>query len=63
MYSSSSSSSDPSLVKNPLRSSAAIYMYVTESIIKFLPLFAMCVIQQVSGFDTCKAFTCVRTAL
>ena len=35
--SSSSSSSDPPLVKNPLRSSAAIYMYVTEteSMIKF----------------------------
>ena len=33
-----SSSSDPSLVKKPLRSSAAIYMYVTESMIKFLPL-------------------------
>ena len=34
---SSSSSSDPSSVKNPLRSSAAIYMYVTEteSMIKF----------------------------
>ena len=36
--SSSSSSSDPSLVKKPLRSSAAIYMYVTETMIKFLPL-------------------------
>ena len=35
---SSSSSSDPSLVKKSLRSSAAIYMYVTESMIKFLPL-------------------------
>ena len=35
--SSSSSFSDPSLVKNPLRSSAAIYIYVTEteSMIKF----------------------------
>ena len=31
-----STSSDPSLVKNPRRSSA-IYMYVTESMIKFLP--------------------------
>ena len=31
---SSSSSSDPSLLKNPRRSSAAIYMYVTEGMIK-----------------------------
>ena len=31
------SSSDPSLVNNPRRSSA-IYMYITESMIKFLPL-------------------------
>ena len=31
------SSSDPSLMNNPRRSSA-IYMYVTESMIKFLPL-------------------------
>ena len=39
MYTSSSSSSDPSFVKKyPLRSSAAIYVYVTESMIKFLPL-------------------------
>ena len=37
MYS-SSSSSNPSLVEKSLRSSAAIYMYVTESMIKFLPL-------------------------
>ena len=33
----SSSSSDPSLVNN-LRGLSAIYMYVTESMIKFLPL-------------------------
>ena len=33
-----SSSSDPSLVKNPRRSSA-IYIYVTESMIKFLLLY------------------------
>ena len=33
-----SSSSDPSLVKNPQRSSA-IYIYVTESMIKFLLLY------------------------
>ena len=34
----SSSYSDPSLVKKPLRSSAAIYMYVIESMINFLPI-------------------------
>ena len=41
-----SSSSDPSSVKNPRRSSA-IYIYVTESMIKFLLLY----------FSKCRAFT------
>ena len=72
-----SSSSAPSLVKNPQRSSA-IYMYVTESMIKMLPLsflkplhihieyyplFAKCTIQRVSGFYTWKALTRVQTVL
>ena len=35
-----SSSSDPLLVKNPRRSSA-IYIYVTESMIKFLLLYIL----------------------
>ena len=34
-----SSSSDPLLVKNPQRSSAIGYIYVTESMVKFLVLY------------------------